>query len=161
MAFCASDISRNGKMGRSFKIYDTPYWTEAFSSTHPSNQPPESASNAHHVLMNMINPCAGSLWTPFKHPPTTKHLIAVADHQMSLTSINSTLALLYKQKQNNNPSLELHKQTAKQILFNIERSNRDRKCTSLFSAAQSELFRSPDSISFPYLHFFLCHIQKC
>ena len=43
------------------KKYDMPYWTEASSLTHPSIQPPESASNAHYVLMNMINLCVGSL----------------------------------------------------------------------------------------------------
>lgn len=84
VAFCASDISCIRKMALSFKIYDTPYRTEVSSLTHPSIQPPESASNAHHVLMNMINLCAGSLWTLFKHAPSapTKHLTAVSDHQM-------------------------------------------------------------------------------
>lgn len=84
VAFCASDISCIRKMALSFKIYDTPYRTEVTSLTHPSIQPPESASNAHHVLMNMINLCAGSLWTLFKHAPSapTKHLTAVSDHQM-------------------------------------------------------------------------------
>lgn len=116
MAFCASDISRNRKMGLSFKIYDTPYWTEAPSSTHPSNQPPESASTAHHVLMNMINPCAGSLWTPFKHPPPPETSYSCCRSSNVLTSINSTLAFLYKRKQNNNASLERHKQRAEQML---------------------------------------------
>lgn len=61
VAFCACDISCNRKMGLSLKIYDMPYWTKALSTPHPSNQPPESVSNAHHSLMNMINPNVGSL----------------------------------------------------------------------------------------------------
>lgn len=69
VAFCAYDISCIRKMALSFKIYDTPYRTEVSSLTHPSIQPPESASNAHHVLMNMINLCAGSLWTLRPPPP--------------------------------------------------------------------------------------------
>lgn len=66
VAFCASDISCIRKMALPFQIYDTPYWTEASSLTHPSIQPPESASNAHHGLMNVINLCAGSRWTRSK-----------------------------------------------------------------------------------------------
>lgn len=83
VSFCACDISCNRKMGLSLKIYDMPYWTEALSTPHPSNQPPESVSNAHHSLMNMINPNVGSLWTPFKDPPLHKHHIPFANHQVS------------------------------------------------------------------------------
>lgn len=61
VAFCACDISCNRKMGLSLKIYYMPYWTEALSTTHPSNHPSESTSNAHCSLMNMINPNVGSL----------------------------------------------------------------------------------------------------
>lgn len=61
VAFCACDISCNRKMGLSLKIYDMPYWTKALSTQHPSNQPPESVSNAHHPLTNVINPNVGSL----------------------------------------------------------------------------------------------------
>lgn len=101
-------------MGLCFKIYDTPYWTEASSLTHPSIQPPESASNAHHVLMNMINLCAGSLWTPFSSPTPNKTSNRCFRSSNVLTSIKPTPAFLYKQKQNNSPSLELHKQTVEQ-----------------------------------------------
>lgn len=74
VAFCACDMSCNRKMGLSLKIYDMPYWTKALYTPHPSNQPPESVSNAHHSLMNMINPNVASLWTPFKVFPPHKHL---------------------------------------------------------------------------------------
>lgn len=96
VAFCASDISCNRKMGLSLKIYDMPYWTWALSAPHPSNQPPESVSNAHHSLMNMINPNVGSLWTPFKVPPLHKH-IPFANHQVFWHSVN-TLVFTCQQK---------------------------------------------------------------
>lgn len=42
-------------------LYDMPYWTKTVSTPHPSNQPPEPVSNAHHSLMSMINPSVGPL----------------------------------------------------------------------------------------------------
>lgn len=160
VAFCASDISCIRKMGLCFKIYDTPYWTEASSLTHPSIQPPESASNAHHVLMNMINFCAGSLWTPFSPLPPPKKKTSNHCFRSSnvLTSIKATPAFLYKQKQNNSRSLEPHKQTAEQ--HSSEQSTtpqrlkgRQTMC-SLLNQTPSELLCSSDFILFSHLHFF-------
>lgn len=95
VAFCACDISCNRKMGL--------YWTKALSTPHPSNQPPESVSNAHHSLMNMINPNVGSLLTPFKVPPLNKHNIPFANHQVVLTSLDSvnTQVFVCQQRDNN------------------------------------------------------------
>lgn len=156
MAFCAADISCIRKMGVSFKIYDTPYWTEASSLTHPSIQPRESASNAHHVLMSMINLCVGSLWTPFKHPPPKKKqkqtTYSCFRSSNVLTSINPTPAFLYKQKQNNSPSLELHKQTATQTPFNREYGTRAAEKQPL--PAQSDSIWTSHFILFSHLHFF-------
>lgn len=117
VAFCARDISCNRKMGLSLKIYDIPYWTKAPSTLHPSNQPPESASNAHHPLMNVINPTVGSLWIPFKVPPAAQ-TYSLCKSSSVLTFIHSvkTEVFMCQQRDNNKTGLELCKQTFKQIL---------------------------------------------
>lgn len=146
-------------MGLCFKIYDTPYWTEASSLTHPSIQPPESASNAHHVLMNMINLCAGSLWTPFSSPTPNKTSNRCFRSSNVLTSIKPTPAFLYKQKQNNSPSLEPHEQTVKQRSSEQSTAPQPLKgrqtMRSPLNQTPFELLCSSDFILFSHLHSFM------
>lgn len=60
-------IEKSLSLSLSLQIYDISYYrSEALSSQHLSNQPPETGSNAHHFLMNTINLTVDSLWTLFK-----------------------------------------------------------------------------------------------